>query len=159
VTVETTASAAGDPVTVWERKQPERDPDKEVRLPDGLMMPAAQRVVNEVDLQDWIREGDRQIAEYEESYRVLLIPIAIALISGGIVGAITAPAGWIAVVAGVLVMVYQVAETYVRRHGLRDRWRRVDAYRKQLRDLRIPPNTGSASSHPEHQDPPPVTST
>jgi len=159
VTVENAASDATDPVTVWGRKKPERDPEREVRLPDGLMMPAARRVTNEVDLEDWICEGDRQIAEYEESFRVLLIPLAIALISGGIVGALTDRVGWIAVIVGVLVMVYQVVETYVRRHVLRDRWRRVDAYRKQLRDLRIPPNTGSASSHPEHQDPPPVTST
>jgi len=49
-------------------------------------------------------------------------------------------------VAGVLLFVYQIAETVVRRHTLRARWRRVNAYRRRLRDLRIPPNTDPAVS-------------
>lgn len=135
-----------DGVTVWERKAPEEDPAIDVRLADGLRMPSADKLTNEVDLEDWIREGERQIAEYEESWRVLLVPIAVSLVSGGIVGAITTSAAWIAVVAGALLFVYQIAETFVRRHTLRARWRRVDAYRRQLRDLRIPPNTDPAVS-------------
>lgn len=45
-----------DGVTVWERKAPEEDPAIDVRLADGLRMPSADKLTNEVDLEDWIRE-------------------------------------------------------------------------------------------------------
>jgi hypothetical protein len=149
VTVEKAASDATDSVTVWDRKKPERDPEKEVKLPDGLMMPPGRRVTNEIDLEDWIREGERQLATYEESYQILLLPLAISLISGGIIAVTATPFGWIAFLAGFAVLVYQAVQAWMRRHRLEARQRRVDAYRKKLRDLRIPRNTEPAQARKE----------
>ena len=41
-------------VTVWDRKDPERHPEAEVKLPSGLSMPAAEDLDSSVDLEDWI---------------------------------------------------------------------------------------------------------
>ncbi len=129
-------------VTVWERKKPERNPSVEVRLPDGLMMPAAAQLEHAVDLQDWIREGERQLEDESEVFRLFAAPIAISLMTGGIIAGLTGyTAGYSAMVAGVFVVLGDMASALWRFRVKRDRWRRMDAYRSRLRDLTIPRNT------------------
>ena len=83
-------------VTVWERKEPERNPGKEVELPGGLQMPPAEHLHSIVDLEDWIREAERRIEDEAEATRILLVPMATALMTGGLLGAIGGlAAGWI----------------------------------------------------------------
>lgn len=69
-------------VTVWDRKKPERHPEKEVKLPSGLSMPAAEDLDSSVDLEDWIREAERQIDDDAEGTRIFLVPMATALTTG-----------------------------------------------------------------------------
>ena len=130
-------------VTVWDRKKPERHPEKEVKLPSGLSMPAAEDLDSSVDLEDWIREAEHQIDDDAEGTRVFLVPMATALTTGGFLGVVggLTTAGWSGVVLGVMLALAAALEPLLRPNTYRDRNRRVDAYRKRLRDLRIPPNT------------------
>lgn len=129
-------------VTVWERKKPERNASVEVSLPDGLMMPPAAQLEHVVDLQDWVREGERQLEDESEVFRLFAAPIAISLMTGGIIAGLTGyTAGYSAMVAGVLLVLGDMASALWRFRVKRDRWRRLDAYRSRLRDLAIPRNT------------------
>ena len=129
-------------VTVWDRKKPERHPEKEVKLPSGLSMPAAEDLDSSVDLEDWIREAEHQIDDDAEGTRIFLVPMATALTTGGFLGVVggLTTAGWSGVVLGVMLALAAALEPLLRPNTYRDRNRRVDAYRKRLRDLRIPPN-------------------
>ena len=131
-------------VTVWERKKPERHPEKEVGLPDGVLMPAAVDLDSIVDLEDWVREAERQLEDDTEATRIFLVPIGTALMTGGFLGVIggLAAAGWSGVVLGFLVALAAALEPLLHLNLNRDRNRRVDAYRRRIRDLRILPNTG-----------------
>ena len=135
-------------VTVWDRKKPERHPEKEVKLPSGLSMPAAEDLDSIVDLEDWIREAEHQIDDDAEGTRIFLVPMATALMTGGFLGVIGGlpKAGWSGVVLGFLVALAAALEPLLHLNKSRDRFRRVDAYRKRIRDLHIPPNTDSESS-------------
>ena len=68
-----------------------------------------------------------------------LVPMATALMTGGFLGVVggLTTAGWSGVVLGALVALAAALEPLLRLNMYRDRFRRVDAYRKLLRDLRI----------------------
>jgi hypothetical protein len=129
---------------VWDRKKVERHPEAEVKLSDDLWMPAAADLDSIVDLEDWIREAERQIEDDAEATRIFLVPLGTALMTGGFLGVIggLATAGWSGVVLGFLVALAAALEPLLHLNMNRDRNRRVDAYRKRIRGLRIPPNTG-----------------
>ena len=128
---------------MWDQKKPERHPEAEVKLTDDLWMPAAAHLDSIVDLEDWIREAGHQIQEDNEAFRIFVVPLVTALMAGGVLGVIGgAPvAGWSAVAIAYLVPLGVALRRVIRRNTYRDRNRRVDAYKKRLRDLRIPPNT------------------
>jgi hypothetical protein len=129
-------------VSVWDRKKVERHPEAEVKLSDDLWMPAAADLDSIVDLEDWIREAERQIEDDAEVSRIFIVPMATALMAGGVLGVVggLAVAGWSGVVLGFLLALAAALEPLLHRNMHRDRNRRVDAYRKRLRGLRIPPN-------------------
>ena len=129
---------------MWDRKKVERHPEAEVKLSDDLWMPAAADLDSIVDLEDWIREAERQIEDDAEVSRIFIVPMATALMAGGVLGVVggLAVAGWSGVVLGFLLALAAALEPLLHRNMHRDRNRRVDAYRKRLRGLRIPPNTG-----------------
>ena len=124
---------------MWDRKKVERHPEAEVKLSDDLWMPAAADLDSIVDLEDWIREAERQIDDDAEGTRVFLVPMATALTTGGFLGVVggLTTAGWSGVVLGVMLALAAALEPLLRLNMYRDRFRRVDAYRKLLRDLRI----------------------
>ena len=68
--------------------------------------------------------------------------MATALTTGGFLGVVggLTTAGWSGVVLGVMLALAAALEPLLRPNTYRDRNRRVDAYRKRLRGLRIPPN-------------------
>ena len=141
-------------VTVWEQKPPERNPHAVVKLPDGLWMPPASALSEAVDLEDWIREAERQIAGEQEPFRLLLAPVATGLITAGVLAVLARLAGgWAAFVLGVMLVVAEFAGSMMRKNLIRDQGRRVAAYRRRLRDLRIPPKTGASDSDQPNPQP------
>lgn len=125
-------------VPVWERKKPERSPSVEVSLPDGLMMPPAAQLEHVVDLQDWVREGERQLEDESEVFR-LFAARSRSLDDWWHHRRLTGyTAGYSAMVAGVLLVLGDMASALWRFRVKRDRWRPLDGYLSRLRDLALP---------------------
>ena len=125
-------------VTVWDRKRPEPNPDQDVKLPDGLMMPPAASLNLRIDLEDWISEAEKQMAADDQLSQVFITPVVTSLVAGGCI-ALLSPGGAVAgvsiIATGCVVLLLEIVATLFRRRRLVARWRRVDAYRRRLRDL------------------------
>lgn len=130
-------------VTIWERRRPEKDPDCEVALPSGVKMPPAAHLMHAIDIEDWIREGEVELAEDQEFFQLLVAPTATALIAGGVVGysAGTQAAGVVAMAMGAFLLVADVVGRFFRVRLHAARRRRLNAYRARLRELTIRRNT------------------
>jgi hypothetical protein len=62
-------------VTVWDRKKPERHPEKEVELPSGLWMPAAEDLDSIVDLARRLhrRSRHRVVPPRQDPWRIFAL--------------------------------------------------------------------------------------
>ena len=94
-----------------------------MKLSDDLWMPAAADLDSIVDVEDWIREAERQIEDDAEATRIFLVPMGTALMTGGFLGVIggLATAGWSGVVLGFLVALAAALQPLLHLNMNRDR--------------------------------------